>query len=256
VVDNDSNDFTSDVVHQFQNRARVRYLKETRIGLCIARNTGWRSAAGKYIAFFDDDAIASPGWLAAVREGFANSSQAVGVIGGPVRPIWEKPRPEWLPDEIVCSLTVIDWGSSEKFIEDISREWLVGANMAVPKALLTEVGGFHPWLYRVGNNLLSSGDVFLQKEIARRGYSCLYKPSMVIGHVIPASRLKREWFIRRYYWQGVSDAVMHLIETNPSYLGRVRLAVTRAIRLLRSALGRSHLISRATSPEHFAQKVL
>src|SRR5262249_55938924 len=158
---------TREIVKQFQDRASVRYLHEEQVGLCVARNTGWRNAAGRYIAFFDDDAIASPMWLTAIRDGFVSRPRQVGAIGGPARAVWEKPRPPWLSDEIVCSLTVVDWGPSAKLLHDISREWLVGANIAIPKAVLLEVGGFHPWLDRVGNNLLSSGDVFLQKEITR-----------------------------------------------------------------------------------------
>jgi hypothetical protein len=88
-----------------------------------------------------------PGWLAVIRDGFGTT---IGAIGGRVHPIWKAPAP-WLADAIAGALTIIDWGPSRKFIDDIRREWLVGANMAVPKALLAEVGGFHPWLNRVGN---------------------------------------------------------------------------------------------------------
>src|SRR6185369_13493761 len=142
--DNGSTDQTRSVAAEFQER--VRYLHEVCIGLCIARNAGWRAAKGRYIAFFDDDAVATAGWLVAVADGFAAAPPSIGVIGGPVRPIWEKAQPAWLADELVCSLTVIDWGKSDKLIDDLSREWLVGANMAIPKAALEEVGGFHPWL--------------------------------------------------------------------------------------------------------------
>ena len=230
VVDNGSTDRTQEVVNQFQD---TRYLHEEQVGLCIARNTGWRAAKGRYVAFFDDDAIALPGWLAAIKDGFTSAPPLVGVIGGPVRPLWEQPRPAWLADELVCSLTVIDWGPSDKLIDDVSHEWLVGANMAVPKSLLVEVGGFHPWLDRVGNNLLSSGDVFLQKELKKRGYCCLYRPSMAVAHLVPAARLDQRWFLRRYYWQGVSDAVIHLIENSPTPSERLRLAIARSANLPR-----------------------
>src|SRR5262249_24766290 len=134
-----------DVVAGFQGAAQVRYLREERIGLCIARNNGWQAASGRYIAFFDDDAIALPGWLAAIRDGFASASGSTGVIGGRVDPIWEQRRPAWLADEIAGSLTIVDWGEPQRVIPDIRREWLVGANMAVPRALLAEIGGFHHW---------------------------------------------------------------------------------------------------------------
>ena len=256
VVDNGSTDHTAQVVKKFQSNLKVGYLREERPGLCIARNSGWRIAQGRYIAFFDDDAIASPSWLSAIRYGFESSAPSVAVIGGPAKPLWEKPRPDWLPEALLCSLTIVDWGPQQKLIENLDREWLVGANMAVARAQLAEIGGFHPWLDRVGNNLLSSGDVFLQKELMRRGYQCAYVPSMVIGHLVPASRLNQQWFYRRYYWQGVSDAVIHLIERSPSISGRLKTALGRVASMLQSPAGIGPLFARVDSPESLTAKCL
>ena len=256
IVDNGSTDHTPEVVRSVQDGAEVRYIREEQIGLCIARNRGWREAGGRYIAFFDDDAIALPGWLKVVCEAFESVPDAVGVVGGPVDPIWEGVRPQWLADEIAGSLTIIDWGSSLKIIQDIRREWLVGANMAVPKAVLMEIGGFHPWLDRVGNNLLSSGDVFLQKQIIRRGYRCVYVPDMAVRHLVPLSRLRQEWFLRRFFWQGVSDAVMHLIETVPSRAERLRLALVLSAKVALSPLKLAALISPTERPDVFKTKCL
>src|SRR5690242_18074557 len=63
IVDNGSTDDTPEIRQHFQAAAALRYLREERIGLCVARNTGWSNARGRYIAFFDDDAIAGPTWL-------------------------------------------------------------------------------------------------------------------------------------------------------------------------------------------------
>jgi glucosyl-dolichyl phosphate glucuronosyltransferase len=231
VVDNASTDHTPQVISSYDSLGIMRYVHEPDIGLCVARNTGWQSARGRLIAYFDDDAIAEQGWLAAVEAAFAANPSDLGVVGGRVQPMWEGPRPEWLADDIAYSLTIVDWGEERKFITDLSREWLVGANMAMPKHVLAEVGGFHPWLDRVGTNLLSSGDVYLQKEIVKRGYRCMYWPEMAIQHLVTTARLEPRWFLRRYYWQGVSDAVMLLIEQTPSPAERIDIAVARGKRL-------------------------
>jgi glycosyltransferase involved in cell wall biosynthesis len=256
IVDNGSTDHTASVSRAFGDRLALRYVREDEIGLCVARNTGWRAAAGKYVVFFDDDAIARPGWLAAIKTTFERGGPKVGVVGGRVYPIWQVSRPDWLADEIAGSLTIVHWGESEKIIHDIDREWLVGANMALPKQLLVEVGGFHPWLDRVGNSLLSSGDVFLQKEVMRRGYDCLYVPEIAIDHLVPASRLNQKWFLRRFYWQGVSDAVMQLIERVPSRRQRVSLALKRIKRMVRAPAKLATLPFRTNSPETFKTKCL
>ncbi|HYC03135.1 MAG TPA: glycosyltransferase [Azospirillaceae bacterium] len=250
VVDNASTDGTREVVESFRDQGPVRYVHEPRLGLCNARNTGWRAAAGRIAAYFDDDAIALPGWLAAVKEGF-DRDRGAGVVGGRVDPIWKGERPAWLSDGIAASLTIVDWGPEVKRIEDLDREWVVGANMAIPVVLLEKVGGFHPKLDRVGNNMLSSGDVFLAKKIVEQGHACLYHPGMAIRHLVPPQRLVQDWFLRRYYWQGVSDAVMELIETRPGRLARLYRAAGRT----RSLLGRGRqlgtLAKRTDDPDRF-----
>ena len=231
VIDNASTDETREVVEEFRHRANLRYIHEEQLGLCVARNTGWRAASGKYIAFLDDDAIALPGWLSAIRDCFESDAN-VGIVGGPAHPIWERQRPRWISDQLAVSLAIIDWGPSKKVIRDLRREWLVGTNIAVSKALLQEVDGFHPWLDRVGSKLLSNGDILLQKQVIGKGYDCAYLPGMAIQHLVPASRLHRRWFLRRFFWQGVSDAVMYSIEDDASPRKRARLAAKKTAAFL------------------------
>ena len=257
IVDNGSTDSTSECAAEFKEKAMVHYIREPHAGLCIARNTGWRNASGRYVAFFDDDALALPGWLAAVRNGFElDTARDIGVIGGRVKPMWEQPRPGWLADPIANSLTIVDWGPSPKRIHDIRSEWLVGTNMAVPKRLLTEVGGFHPALDRIGNNLLSNGDILLQKELMRRGHSCWYVPDMAVNHLVPASRLTQAWFRRRFFWQGVSDAVMQIIEKKPSAAQRIKFALVRSMVMMSAPLTLASLLGPTTRPEQFTAKCL
>src|SRR5260221_9046489 len=64
VVDNGSSDHTRDVAQRYAAEANIRYVLEERVGLCVARNTGWRAASAPYIVLFDDDATVRPGWLA------------------------------------------------------------------------------------------------------------------------------------------------------------------------------------------------
>lgn len=253
VVDNGSTDDTRELARRFDGRGPLRYVFEEKIGLCHARNTGWRSASGKFVAYLDDDAIASPGWLAAIREAF-NMMPSAGVVGGRVDPIWQSERPAWLSDEIAMSLTIVDWSDKPKVIQDVRVQWLVGANIAFPVSVLAEVGGFDPRLDRVGTNMLSSGDVFLQKQIIQRGYACLYYPAMAVRHLVPAGRLTKQWFIRRYYWQGISDAVMYLIDHAPLSWLRLYEALGRATRLLLLPHRLWDLIFPTSDPKRFERK--
>jgi len=253
VVDNRSTDETKAVVESLQSAANLRYLYEPRLGLCHARNAGWRDAAGRYVAYLDDDAVASTEWVSAIIDGFASDAN-VGIVGGRVEPIWEAERPVWLSDDIALSLTVLDWSDRPKVITDARAEWLVGANLAAPRAVLEEVGGFEPRLDRVGRRMISSGDVFLQKQIMARGYTCLYFPRMSVKHLVPAARLRQAWFRHRYYWQGISDVVMQLIEENPSRGRRIGLAAAKAAALLGSPRMLRGLLVPTRDPRVFTDK--
>lgn len=253
VVDNCSSDSTKTIVEQFSGGI-VRYVYEPNLGLSYARNTGWRSAQGKYVAYLDDDAIACPVWLDKILEVFETITPSPGCVGGKAEPIWEASRPRWLSNELITGLTVIDWSDTPQVLSDLSQTWLVGANIAFPKQVLEQINGFIDGLDRAGKNLLSGGDVFLEKQIIKAGYSCFYHPEITIGHHIQKSRLDQQWFIRRYYWQGVSDAVVQLIEESPSFRQRIYSAFVKAVNLLRSHKKISSLLLPRSDPKQFTEK--
>uniref|UniRef100_B8HT95 Glycosyl transferase family 2 n=1 Tax=Cyanothece sp. (strain PCC 7425 / ATCC 29141) TaxID=395961 RepID=B8HT95_CYAP4 len=254
IVDNGSTDTTKMTVEQFSANINIRYIYESNQGLCYARNTGWRKAKGKYVAYLDDDAIASPFWLNKIIEVFDSGIANPGCVGGKVKPIWEAPRPQWLSDELLATLTIVDWSDAPQVISDLSQQWLVGANIAFPKEVLEELGGFVAGLGRVGNNLLSGDDTFLEKQIIQAGYSCFYHPEIVVHHHIQLSRLSQDWFISRYLWQGRSDAMMQLIEATLPWYNRFWMVALKVVGLLRSPKKVLALLIPTDKPKQFTQK--
>jgi glycosyltransferase involved in cell wall biosynthesis len=253
VVDNGSTDDTPAVAQSFADVLALRFVREPTLGLCHARNTGWRHAAGAVVAYFDDDAVATPEWLRAVVDAFARHPDA-GIVGGPIVPIWEAPPPRWLSEKPARALTIVDWPGGPKRIPDISAEWLAGANLAVPRAVLEEVGGFDPRLDRIGSALLSNGDILLQRQIVARGYAAFYEPAMAIRHAVPRSRLTKAWFRRRYYWQGISDVIMQDIQRTIDAPPDRRRAVDTMLQLLRSPQSLRALLLPTDDPARFADK--
>lgn len=254
IVDNRSTDSTKQKVEKFSNVKNIKYLYEPTLGLSYARDTGWRNASGKYIAYLDDDAIASPVWLDKILDVFETITPKPGCVGGKTEPIWEAPRPKWLSDELATGLTIIDWSDTPHFLLDLSQKWLVGANIAFPADVLKRVGGFTSGLDRAGKNLLSGGDVFLENQILKAGYSCFYHPEIVVSHHIPRSRLEKRWFIRRYYWQGISDAAMQLLEESPSKARRTYLAISKSLSLLMSPTKLRNLMLPTNDSKQFTEK--
>lgn len=253
LVDNRSSDETPLFGRELAEKGLVRSIAEPQLGLCHARNTGWKAARGRYVAYFDDDALAEEGWIDAVVEAFDRHPEP-GVVGGRVLPIWEAQRPAWLSDAIARSLTIVDWPGGAHVIPDVRVEWLVGANMAIRRDVLEEAGGFDPRLDRIGGNMLSGGDVHLQRAAIERGHACFYFPGMAIRHLAPRSRLRQQWFENRYYWQGISDAVMALVTDHPSRMQRLALAGRALATLLRRPSDLASLARRSENPVQFERR--
>lgn len=254
IVDNCSTDSTKEVVKKFSGVNNIRYIHESTLGLSFARNTGWRNAKGEYVAYLDDDAIACPDWLNKILEVFETLTPMPGCVGGKTEPLWEAPRPKWLSDDLVTGLTAIDWSDIPHAITDLDQQWLVGANIAFPSEVLRRIGGFVSGLDRIGKNLLSGGDIFLEKQILKAGYTCFYHPEIIVSHLVPKSRLDKRWFIKRYYSQGFSDAVMVLIEESPSHLRRLGMAISKIFSLLQSPEKIINLIWSGNDARQFTEK--
>ena len=66
VIDNSAGDADTERVAR---RWGARYVKETRGGLCTARNRGALVSSAEIVAYLDDDSVPEPTWLSAfVRE--------------------------------------------------------------------------------------------------------------------------------------------------------------------------------------------
>ena len=154
-----------------------------------------------------------------------------GCVGGPVLPIWERPLPPWWPPQLLSGLAIIDWSRQPCILS--RNQFLAGTNMSFPRGVLDAVGGFLPRLDRRGANLLSNGDTHIQREVEHHGYGCYYHPDVRVRHHVPAERLTKKWFLRRGYWQGVSNAVLRVHDDACSSRSR-RAAAQAALQLVKS----------------------
>ena len=266
VVDNASVDNTRKAIErlsgntnintQTENRelriVNLRYIYEPMLGLSRARNTGWQNAKGEYVAYLDDDAIASTDWLENILDTFGKVNPNPGCIGGKVEPMWTVQRPAWISDKLLGQLTILDWGPEPVFLGN--EQWFVGANMAFPKSILQETGGFQVNLGRIGNKLLSMEEVFLRKELEKREYKCFYHPQILVKHYILPQRLTKKWFLDRAYWNGASSGIMDIHERSLSILKRFFKGLATILRILSSPKEMFCLMFPKNDPERFAVK--
>jgi GT2 family glycosyltransferase len=179
----------------------ARHLLSEPPGLSRARNVALEAASGDVLAYIDDDATCLEGWAESVLEGF--SDDEVVCAGGPILPRWEMPPPEWLGGELLLSLAVMDRGGEARDLRD--DEFFYGANCAFRREALLAVGGFAEHLGRTGADLMGDEEIDVQRRLKVRGRS-RHVPGARVRHLIHAERCTLPWFLKRYAWQGVSDA--------------------------------------------------
>lgn len=207
VVDNRSKDNTAAAIKGFIEEhgadMDIRYLLEPVQGLSAARNTGILASKSPLIAFLDDDAIPCQTWITTIVDTF-NQRPEVMAMGGKIAPIFESKRPEWLIKPFELPYTIVDLGNRIK--EYPKRLHPCGANMAMRK-LVFDISLFPLELGRKGDSLLSGEETWLFGQIEKDGHSILYHPQMAVDHFVPANRLTEDWIMKRYYSQGISNAM-------------------------------------------------
>jgi GT2 family glycosyltransferase/SAM-dependent methyltransferase len=179
----------------------IEYIITPKSGLSYARNIALEKCQTQFIAYLDDDAIASPDWAENLVAAFCRYPLA-GVIGGKVSPIWESIPPDWIKGNLLDPLAVLNWSENDIFIDE--SNWLVGANVAYRTAILRKVGGFDTLLGRKGSLLLAHEELATNNRIRKHGYDAMYVPSVQVDHFIQAERLNIEWFCRNFLWEGAS----------------------------------------------------
>ena len=93
VVDNGSTDDTPELLRPLEAQGQLRVVREPTPGATRARNAGARAARGEVVAFVDDDALPSDGWLTALLAPFENPR--VAAAGGRVRLRFAGALPAW-----------------------------------------------------------------------------------------------------------------------------------------------------------------
>jgi len=206
VIDNASTDATPAVVAECAARDTIdiRCVREMTLGLDAARNRGVREAAGEIVAFLDDDARARDDWAAKILEGFERHDAPI--LGGRVDLIWESPRPVWFSDALLRYLIHCDYGP--EVVPVTSPPWLYGTNVAFRRSLFQELGLFRLDLDRKGESLMGGGDTEFFKRAHAHGHRLLYLPSLVVRHLVPASRLTRAFFWARLLYSGYTRAAL------------------------------------------------
>lgn len=182
VVDNCSRDAT---VTQVVARSGFRYVREDNPGLDWARNRGIKEAKYDIVVFIDDDALAAPGWLRGVAQGFEDPE--IMAVTGVVLPA-EIETPAQNDFERYGGMSKGFVGKTIRCDELNDRalfwasNWGVGANMAFRRPLFETIGDFDVAL-DVGTPTNGAGDIEFFYRAVAAGYALRYEPAAMVRHI-------------------------------------------------------------------------
>lgn len=163
----------------------VRYVREDRPGLDIARNTGAQTASSAIVAYTDDDTFPDPLWVYRTYETFKDPDVAAMtglVLAGSLKTEAEIIFEKFWPFNRGFIPKMYDQAFFQNTLPGGPPVWDIGAgaNMAFRKSLFDEVGYFDERL-DVGA-AGCSGDSELWYRILASGFNIRYNPMAMVQH--------------------------------------------------------------------------
>lgn len=186
IVDDGSKDGTGSHLQLLMQTAEipVRVLTTSGIGVPAARNLGARAARGQWIACFDDDQLASPGWLASLRA--AQQSSGLRCVGGALAlqftspgsaPVLEPRARKILGEHLL--------GQSGRYPGDVLP---ASNNVLIERELLLNLGGFDESFHQGGS------DTEMFDRVREAGEEIWHASEALAFHLIPEHRLRIGYF--------------------------------------------------------------
>lgn len=230
VMDQSTTDETRTIVVALAARpgspCSVVYHHLDKAGLSRAYNAGMRVSDGELVAFTDDDVIVPRDWLSQIARSFEGDPEA-GLLYGQVC------VPDSLEEDVRRGVIVpsLNWTRRERLsLRDRNyKVWGMGANMAIRRNLLLQVGGFDEALGG-GGPLRSSQDYDFAYRAYRFGRAILLDPAVKVDHY--GTRTPEQWPLTMKNY-GIGDGAF--------YAKHVRCGDLLAWRLLAVKLLHSYL---------------
>lgn len=228
LVDNNCTDNTHAVCDQFAAAhpdIAFTYTVEPEQGLSAARNKAIREAKGDILAYVDDDALVDTWYLRTITDYFAANPSCMAV-GGKILPLYETAEPEWMTSytrALLCAW--MDYG--DKVREYPQGKYPGGGNAAYRAEVFQRVGLFNTALGRKGGNLMGSEEKDIFDKMKAQGMRFMYLPMMVLHHIIPDTKLQRDYFDRLTTQIGLSECARTLSISRAKYAQRLFMELVK-----------------------------
>ena len=187
----------------------AKVIREECLGLTRARIAGIQESQGDYLIFVDDDNVLCPDYLKNTIEIFQHYSD-IGAIGGKSLPEFEVEPESWVKQFLVC-LALRDLGEEVQIYfygedSDLPKQHPAIAPIGAGMGLRREAAQHYVnciinnderlALDRTGRSLQSGGDCDINLTLLDAGWGVGYFPQLRLTHLMPASRLTKEYLAK------------------------------------------------------------
>ena len=214
VADNDDMPSARAIVDAAAATAHIdlTYIHAPARNISIARNACLDAATAPYVAFLDDDEIASPQWLAAMMEELDKSG--AGAVLGPVKAIYRPECPTWLLKADYHSL--IPAAGNNQVVTGGT------GNVLFRRAALGSL--------RFRKNLGRSGgeDTAFFRDLALRGCRVSLAPNAIVTEAVSRERESFGWLVKRRFRSGQTHGLLLLESCGANPSGRAKNAAISA----------------------------
>lgn len=174
---------------------RLRIVIVDKRGICQNRNAGLAAAFEDpdvdAVAMLDDDAVATPGWLAAI--GAAMEHYQADLIGGPTYYYFESQVPSWISKAPMFGVPFHQSGPVRRLRST--------NNCTVSRKLYAQLG---PELFDPAFDRSGGEDVDMFERAAALGAVTVWASDAVVRELVPSARATERWVLQRHFLSAVN----------------------------------------------------
>ena len=199
IVNNNSTDNTISICIRYcKENNNFKLISEKKQGLSKARNLGYKTALGDYIAYIDDDAKAEKSWCKMLISAFEGVEPKPIAVGGKVEPYYRIEPPKWFDDKLE-TFGVKNYSGFYQGVEDKEIR-IVGSNMAFKKDVLEEFNGFSEDFGMYGDSIYFGEELELLIRISKKYSNIWCDSNILVYHIVKPFKMKiRNRLIRATY---------------------------------------------------------
>lgn len=174
----------------------LRFIRRRLAGLSAARNMALEEARHRLVLFLDADALAEPGWAAAVAH--ALSDERVAVVGSKIVPRWPGEPPFFArASALKDQFSLLDLGDETRPYHRV-----VGAGFGADMGKLPPDFRFDTALGRRGGLLFGGEESDFCTRARALGFETAYVGSARATHLIEPERCRWSWILKRMVYAG------------------------------------------------------